>query len=76
MLKADSTLVFDFDSVGQTPLHWAAKRDQPEIIDELVNNGAQVDIQDIVTHNININNKYRVEELHYFWPQEQIIYRL
>jgi ankyrin repeat protein len=39
LLKENRMLVFDFDYVNQTALHWAAKRNYPEIIQLLISYG-------------------------------------
>ena len=43
----DKYLVYDFDILHQTGLHWAAKRNKPEIIKFLISKGALVDSRDI-----------------------------
>jgi ankyrin repeat protein len=45
LLKQNPDLVSSKDSLGYTPLHLAAKYDQPEIVDLLLANGADVNAQ-------------------------------
>ena len=52
MLSKTKYFVYDFDAVNQTALHWAAKRNFPELIDLLVEKGANVNAFDIVSHNL------------------------
>jgi ankyrin repeat protein len=47
MLKRNRFIVYDYDPVHQTALHWAAKRNRPEIIGILVDYGAFIDSKDI-----------------------------
>ena len=47
LLNKDKHLVYDFDILHQTGLHWAAKRNKPEIIKYLISRGAIVDAKDI-----------------------------
>lgn len=46
LLKWNKYLVYDFDPVHQTALHWAAKRNFPEIIKILLEHGAYIDCKD------------------------------
>ena len=46
LLSKDRFLVYDFDNVKQTCLHWAAKRNKPEIIKVLLHFGAYIDAKD------------------------------
>ena len=46
MLNNDRFLVYDFDHIKQTCLHWAAKRNRPEIIKVLLHFGAYIDAKD------------------------------
>lgn len=48
MLKRNNFYVYDFDSIHQTALHWAAKRNHKEIIELLLDHGANVNAFDIV----------------------------
>lgn len=48
MLKANRYLVFDFDSVKQTPLHWAVKRGYAEVVEALLRAGAKLDAMDLM----------------------------
>ena len=64
MLLKNKYFVYDFDHINQTALHWAAKRNHKDIVDLLIDNGANVNHVDIVS---NLNNKHfhREEELPY-----------
>lgn len=42
LLKKERFLVYEFDNVHQTALHWAAKRNKSDIIKILIANGAKV----------------------------------
>ena len=47
LLNKNRFLVYDFDSFHQTALHWAAKRNFPNIIKLLMNYGSFVDWKDL-----------------------------
>lgn len=47
MLEKVKYYVYDYDGTQQTALHWAAKRDLPEIIDLLIEYGANVNTFDV-----------------------------
>jgi hypothetical protein len=49
MLKSNPYYVYDYDHIQQTALHWAGKRNYKEIIEILVDYGANVNCFDIVT---------------------------
>ncbi len=42
MLKRDRFLVYEFDYVHQTALHWAAKRNKADVIKVLITNGSRL----------------------------------
>ena len=48
LLLGNKLLVYDFDNVNQTALHWAAKRNFVPIIKVLIENGANVNAFDMV----------------------------
>jgi len=48
LLKSDPLLVHDFDDIGMTPLHWAAKKGHHDIAKDLVNKKALVNACDIL----------------------------
>ena len=48
MVAHNKYYVYDFDNIQQTALHWAAKRNYKDIIELLVQNGANVNYTDIV----------------------------
>lgn len=48
LLKQNRFLIFDFDNIFMTGLHWAAKRDHPKIVQVLIDYGADVDARDII----------------------------
>lgn len=48
MIKKNKYYVYDYDTVRETALHWAAKRNYKEIIDLLLKNGANANAFDIV----------------------------
>ena len=43
LLERNRYLVYDYDSVHQTALHWAAKRNYPDVIKLLVSYGSFID---------------------------------
>lgn len=47
MLKKDKYLVYEFDHVGETPLHWAAKRNRVEVVKLLISYGSKVNARDM-----------------------------
>ena len=47
LLRKDKFLVYDYDNVEQSGLHWAAKRAHLHVVKELIENGAYIDIYDI-----------------------------
>ncbi|EAS01945.2 ankyrin domain protein (macronuclear) [Tetrahymena thermophila SB210] len=47
-LNENRFLVFDFDYIYQTALHWATKRNHYQIVDILIKNGADVNQKDIM----------------------------
>ncbi|KAL4442916.1 hypothetical protein ABPG74_010805 [Tetrahymena malaccensis] len=47
-LNENRFLVFDFDYIFQTALHWATKRNHYQIVDMLIKNGADVNSKDIM----------------------------
>jgi ankyrin repeat protein len=47
MLHKDKYLVFEFDNVGETGLHWAAKRNKKDVIKLLLDNCAKVNYRDM-----------------------------
>jgi ankyrin repeat protein len=47
MIQADSTLVFKKDSYGATALHWAAKNGHDDVAQLLIDNKADVNVQDV-----------------------------
>jgi len=48
LLEKNRFYVFDYDNLHQTALHWAAKRNNKDAIELLVEHGANVNAQDIV----------------------------
>jgi len=48
LVQKTKYLVYDFDQVHQTALHWAAKKDFADIAQLLLEYGADVDAKDIV----------------------------
>ena len=48
ILYENKLLVYDFDNVHQTALHWAAKRNFVPVIRVLIENGANVNAFDMV----------------------------
>ncbi len=42
MLKQNRYFVYDYDHISQTALHWAAKRDYKQIVEILIEYGANV----------------------------------
>ena len=46
-LKRCKYHVYDFDNLGQTALHWAAKRNNPDICDLLMEYGANPNVPDL-----------------------------
>ncbi|CAK84607.1 unnamed protein product (macronuclear) [Paramecium tetraurelia] len=47
-IKDNKYLVYDFDYIYMTALHWACKRGHFEIVKLLVENGADIEFQDII----------------------------
>jgi len=47
LLKKDGYLVYEYDFVHQTPLHWAAKRNKSDVIKLLIENGARINQRDM-----------------------------
>lgn len=48
LLASNKYLVYDYDYVYMTALHWAAKRNEYEIAEKLITYGADVNAKDIV----------------------------
>lgn len=48
MLKNNKYFVYDFDDINQTALHWAAKRNYKNVVDILIEYGANVNCTDMV----------------------------
>ena len=46
LLQNNRYLVYDYDHVHQTALHWAAKRDHPKIVKVLLDHGSYIDCKD------------------------------
>ena len=40
-------MVYEFDYVGETALHWAAKRNKPDLIKMLLKFGSRIDQRDL-----------------------------
>ena len=70
MVAHNKYYVYDFDNIQQTALHWAAKRNYKDIIELLVQNGANVNYTDIVR--IGLFNYDRVGELLCIWQQRNL----
>ncbi len=49
LLRQNRYYVYDFDNINQTALHWAAKRNYPQVCDVLLENGAIVNAMDVVS---------------------------
>ncbi|CAD8102632.1 unnamed protein product [Paramecium sonneborni] len=47
-IKDNKYLVYDFDYIYMTALHWACKREHFEIVKLLIENGADIEFQDII----------------------------
>lgn len=47
MLKNDRFLVYEFDHVGETALHWAAKRNRTDFVKLFLTTGARIDQRDL-----------------------------
>ena len=47
LLQKNRYLVYDYDPTHQTALHWAAKRNQPEMIELLIGYGCHINAKDI-----------------------------
>jgi len=48
MIKLNRYLVYEFDETGKTALHWACKRNNCEILEIIISNGAELDKVDLV----------------------------
>ncbi|CDW80221.1 ankyrin repeat-containing protein [Stylonychia lemnae] len=48
MIQSNKYFVYDFDHINQTALHWAAKRNHKDIVNLLIQNGANVNHVDMV----------------------------
>jgi len=74
MLMKNKYFVYDFDHINQSALHWAAKRNHKEIVDLLIENGANVNHVDIVRYYLINNNFYiRVVGQHCIWQLKRVI---
>ena len=67
MLFINRYHAFDVDHIGQTALHWAAKRGYAEVIVKMFEAGADVDKEDIVKIE-NFLKTFRVGRLLYILP--------
>ena len=47
MLKRERYLVYDYDNVNQTALHWAAKRNKADVINILIDYGVKINQRDL-----------------------------
>ena len=47
MIMKDRFIIFEHDAVGETALHWAAKRNRPDMVKILIDNGAIIDARDM-----------------------------
>ena len=47
MLRKDRFLVYEYDDVGATAIHWAAKRNKTAILRLLIQNGAKINARDM-----------------------------
>lgn len=43
MIKENRYLVYEFDETSKTALHWACKRNNCDILEILISNGAELD---------------------------------
>ena len=48
MLQNDRALVIDIDHCKETALHWAAKRNNPKLVLDLLRGGAQINSLDVL----------------------------
>jgi len=46
-LKRDKYIVYEYDHVGETALHWAAKRNRVENVKLLIQSGAKINARDM-----------------------------
>jgi len=67
LLKRNSALVFGKDSMGNTPLHWAAQEGHKDVAQLLLANGAEVDAKtkydNTPLHRATVNGHKQVVEL-------------